>query len=151
VKTLAWNPLRAVRPMAIMAIGFLAACETTPKAPRPLEPASTNTAGSQPTTAPEAGPVASVSGAPSARYPALEDACKTDTDCALFDEEIADAPPRTFTCCGGCTERAATKEWLGRFRAACQTSRPPMCPPLGCAMPLLRAVCTKGHCATSQR
>jgi hypothetical protein len=137
--------------VAIVAIGWFAACDPTTKAPRSSETASPNTAGSQPTTAPEAGPVASVSGAPSARYPALEDACKTDTDCALFDEEIADAPPRTFTCCGGCTQRAANKEWLARFRRACEASRAPMCPPLGCAMPILQAVCSNGHCATSKK
>jgi hypothetical protein len=34
-----------------------------------------------------------------------------------------------------------------RFHAACQASPAPMCPPLGCMMPVLRATCQAGRCA----
>jgi hypothetical protein len=64
----------------------------------------------------------------------------------LFEDEIADSPPRTYACCSGCLQRAANKSWLGQFRALCRGLSPPSCPPLGCAMPILRAVCQAGHC-----
>lgn len=86
--------------------------------------------------------------APAARsLPPLDDTCTADADCALLHEEIADAPPTTYACCPACTQRAASRAWIAEFRAACQAAPPPMCPPIGCAMPILRAVCESSRCA----
>ena len=79
--------------------------------------------------------------------PPLDDRCTSDNDCRIFSDEIADSPPTTKACCSGCTQRAANTEWLNTFRAHCQRTPPRICPPLGCAMPLRRAVCKAGRCA----
>ena len=110
-------------------------------APQVSAPTPGPTATTPPTaTAPP--PATSVGG----RFPTLDDACERDADCALFEDEIADAPPRTYACCGGCVQRAANKNWLAQFRAFCRGFSPPSCPPLGCPMPILRPTCQSGHC-----
>jgi len=76
----------------------------------------------------------------------LDDRCSKDSDCTLFIDDIADSATTT-ACCSGCSQRAANNDWLAAFRAHCQRNPPTMCPPLGCAMPLRRAVCKAGRCA----
>ena len=78
--------------------------------------------------------------------PPLDASCSVDADCALVSSEIEDDLPRTHACCSGCTERAASRAWVARFRKACEAAPPPQCPPLGCPMPILRAACQSGHC-----
>ncbi len=78
--------------------------------------------------------------------PKLDASCNADADCVVFDEELADAPPTTYACCGGCTQRAASKTWHERFRAACAAAPPPMCPPMGCAQLPVRAACVAHRC-----
>lgn len=79
-------------------------------------------------------------------FPPLDATCSTDADCVLTSDEIADAPPRTYACCVGCTTRAVNKAWKARFAAACAAAPAPMCPPIGCAMALQKAVCASGKC-----
>ncbi|MBL8742846.1 MAG: hypothetical protein JNK04_17175 [Myxococcales bacterium] len=128
-----------------LAVGFscfaLLACDPAPR------DASTPDVGPAPSTT-EAPPTERSSDG--LRFPPLDDACGSDADCVLFAEETADAPPRTFTCCPGCTERAANKRWLAEFRAVCRGLSPPSCPPLGCAMPILRPTCQAGRCVASK-
>lgn len=78
--------------------------------------------------------------------PAVDATCTTDADCVLTSAELTDAPPRTYACCPGCVNRAGSKAWKARFDAACAATPPPMCPPIGCAMPIQRAVCAGGQC-----
>ena len=78
--------------------------------------------------------------------PPLDASCAIDVDCALVSSEIEDDLPRTHACCPGCTERAASRAWVARFRKACESAPPPQCPPIGCPMPYLRAVCQAGQC-----
>jgi hypothetical protein len=87
----------------------------------------------------------------SAVLPAFDRTCASDADCALTGREIEDGLPRTHACCPGCTERAVSREWLTRFQSACDSRPPPSCPPIGCPMPLLRAVCVAGQCASTTR
>jgi hypothetical protein len=72
-------------------------------------------------------------------FPPLDASCASDADCVLVGSEIEDELPRTYACCPGCTERAANRGWLARFENACESAPPPMCPPIGCPVPILRA------------
>ncbi len=49
-------------------------------------------------------------------------------------------------CCPGCEWKAVNKSSLTRFRADCKASPPAMCPPLGCAAPVVHAECRAKHC-----
>jgi hypothetical protein len=89
--------------------------------------------------------------APSRTLPKLETSCHVDADCVVTSDEVEDDPPRTYACCPGCTQRAAGAAWEKQFRAACAGSPAPMCPPIGCAQPAVRAVCRSGHCALTAK
>jgi hypothetical protein len=78
--------------------------------------------------------------------PKLDTACNADADCVVFDQELQDNPPQTYACCPGCTQHAGSKTWYQQFQAACASSPAPMCPPIGCAMPIVRAACNAHHC-----
>jgi hypothetical protein len=83
--------------------------------------------------------------------PVVDDACATDADCAIYDDEPVDFPAaQTYACCPGCTHRAGNRASLASFHAACSASPPPSCAPLGCITPLVHAVCREKHCAAEK-
>lgn len=73
-------------------------------------------------------------------------ACRVNSDCVVFDEDIAGAT----ACCGGCTQRAGNRTDVERFRHECASGAPRVCPPIGCAQPIVHAVCRAGRCAIAQ-
>jgi hypothetical protein len=73
-------------------------------------------------------------------------ACAADADCVVMDEELVDAPPNTYACCPGCTSHTGNKTWKAQFDAACKATPAPMCPPIGCAMPVKTAACVAKKC-----
>jgi hypothetical protein len=127
--------------IALMIIASCVACSSSPVATKKLA-RSGNAA--QP---PAAAICRSDADCVQRTYPPLGASCASDADCVLVGFEIEDDLPRTHACCPACTERAASRDWLARFRAACEAKPPPMCPPLGCPMPILRALCQQGKCA----
>jgi hypothetical protein len=78
--------------------------------------------------------------------PKVDTACKETTDCTLTSETFEDDAPNTYACCSGCGQTAVSRVSYEQFQKWCQANRPPMCPPLGCAMPQMRASCEAGHC-----
>ncbi len=90
--------------------------------------------------------------APPRPLPKLDTSCNADVDCAVISDEVQDDAPRTYACCPGCTQRAANASWYERFQAACAAAPAPMCPPIGCAAPVVHAVCRAHKCeiATSK-
>lgn len=82
--------------------------------------------------------------------PKLETACTRDTDCVILSDEVEDHPPSTYACCPGCTQRAGNATWYRQFQAACAASPAPQCPPIGCAMPVVRAACVANRCQIAQ-
>ncbi len=83
--------------------------------------------------------------------PKLDTSCNADADCAVISDETQDDAPRTYACCPSCTQRAANASWYQRFQAACATSPAPMCPPIGCAQPVARAVCSDHKCQLAKK
>lgn len=78
--------------------------------------------------------------------PKLDLSCNTDSDCMITSDEITDDAPRTYACCPGCTQHAVNIAWYRSFQSACFTQSPPMCPPIGCAMPVVKSACKLHHC-----
>ncbi|MEI8254037.1 MAG: hypothetical protein WCJ30_00025 [Deltaproteobacteria bacterium] len=69
--------------------------------------------------------------------------CHADRDCVLYDNEVSGSN----LCCPGCTQRAGSRSEVDRFHRECDARGSTMCPPIGCAMPILRAVCRAGRCS----
>jgi hypothetical protein len=146
-------------------VGILA-CDKNVPAPASLEPSPTVSAvatvasvtpSSTPAPSASSPPVPSVASAPSASastarpgaprsMPPLETACATDADCIMTDQELVDSA-HSHACCSGCTNHAGNTAWKKKFDAACLASPAPMCPPIGCAMPIQRPVCVTKKCA----
>jgi hypothetical protein len=99
-----------------------------------------------PPPAPPPPPASGTASAAARGLPAPEVSCSANDDCVLTGDELADAPPNTYACCSGCTVHSVRKGWLPKFHAACEANRPPMCPPLGCAAPILEPACEAGRC-----
>lgn len=78
--------------------------------------------------------------------PKVDTACNDSMDCTLTSETFEDAAPQTYACCSGCRQTAVARVSLEAFHTWCKANQPPMCPPLGCAMPQMRAECEAGHC-----
>jgi hypothetical protein len=78
--------------------------------------------------------------------PKLDQSCNADADCMITSDELTDDAPRTYACCPGCTQRAVSTAWFKSFQSACATQQPPMCPPIGCAMPVVKSACKNHHC-----
>jgi hypothetical protein len=95
-------------------------------------------------------PTSSQTPANARKIPALQVSCGTDADCELLSDEPTDDAPRTYACCTGCVQRAANRTSVGAFRAACAQSPAPMCPPIGCVQPIVRAACISGSCAIAR-
>ncbi len=114
------------------------ACSTS----APSQPAVAPAPATPQTTPPPAAPVPPATRVP----PAVETSCAVDADCVVTTDELVDAAPRTHACCPGCTTHAVTLSWRTRFRAWCESNPAPMCPPIGCAMQQMRAVCVAGQC-----
>ncbi|HEX7604228.1 MAG TPA: hypothetical protein VF316_21565 [Polyangiaceae bacterium] len=89
---------------------------------------------------------ASATSAPPRSIPPLETACTTDADCTVTGLELVDAA-QTRACCPGCTNHAGSAAWKKSFDAACRASPPPMCPPIGCPMPIQTPACVAKTCA----
>jgi hypothetical protein len=84
--------------------------------------------------------------------PKVDLTCNADPDCTIISDEVQDDAPRTYACCPGCTQRAVSAAWYKSFQSACQASPAPMCPAIGCAMPVVKAACKNHRCeiATSK-
>ena len=78
--------------------------------------------------------------------PKVDLSCSADADCTITSEELQDDAPRSYACCPGCTQRAVNAAWLKTFASACQAQPAPMCPPIGCAMPIVKAACKAHRC-----
>jgi len=133
-----------------------------PPAPPPAAPAigdAPATAGDAPSApvadAPATPPAADAPAAPARgpdastrqrALPAVTDRCSSAADCTITSDELVDAPPRTYACCVGCTQRAVSTASLKAFHAACEKQPAPMCPPIGCVQPIVHAACDAGHC-----
>jgi hypothetical protein len=112
--------------------------------------ADTTTAASTSAT-PAALPQGKTQPAPQRPLPKLDTSCNADSDCVVTDVEVTDDPPRTYACCPGCTQRAASASWSKQFQAACAAAPAPMCPPIGCAMLVAKAVCRAHTCELSTK
>ncbi len=84
--------------------------------------------------------------APARNLPKLDVACNADADCMITSNELQDDAPRSYACCPGCTQKAVSAAWYKSFQSACATQPAPMCPPIGCAMPLVNAACKSHRC-----
>lgn len=69
-------------------------------------------------------------------------ACTTDAQCAVLDSTLVGAE----ACCPGCTWHAGEKLSVAAFKAACEATPAPMCPPVGCAMAVVTPACVAGTC-----
>jgi hypothetical protein len=78
--------------------------------------------------------------------PKLDQSCNTDADCMITSDELTDDAPRTYACCPGCSQHAVSTAWYKSFQSACATQQPPMCPPIGCAMQVVKSACKTHHC-----
>jgi hypothetical protein len=78
--------------------------------------------------------------------PLPDTSCATDADCTMTDQELIDAPPNNYACCPGCTNHPGNKTWKMLFDAACKATPAPMCPPIGCAMPIQKVQCVAKKC-----
>ncbi|HSD88842.1 MAG TPA: hypothetical protein VLB44_15045, partial [Kofleriaceae bacterium] len=78
--------------------------------------------------------------------PRVSTTCAADADCTITSDELVDHPPNTYACCGGCTQLAVSTVSFKAFQAACEKQPPPMCPPIGCVQPIVRAACEAKHC-----
>ena len=140
-------------------VGILA-CDKNVPVPASLEPtptvsavatAASATPSSTPAPSASSPPVPSVASAPAVppgaprSMPPLETACATDADCIMTDQELVDSG-HSYACCSGCTNHAGNTAWKKKFDAACLASPAPMCPPIGCAMPIQRPVCVAKKC-----
>jgi hypothetical protein len=98
---------------------------------------------------PKSAPLPSASAAPSTSVapplPPFEDACKVDLDCVVMTDDIVGPN----VCCSGCTQTVTSVVWMKAARAACAAHPPKMCPPIGCAMPLVTARCKSGRCVAA--
>ena len=74
--------------------------------------------------------------------PKLDTSCNAAADCVVESDDI----DGKWACCAGCTQRAASKSWEQQFKAACASSPPQQCPPLGCAMANVHAECRSHVC-----
>jgi hypothetical protein len=93
------------------------------------------------------------SSAPTAKARALEPpdtSCAVDSECVILTAEIEEGLPGTHACCPGCKAHAVNRDWAARFQSGCEAAPPPACPPIGCPLPLLRAACKEGQCASAQ-
>jgi hypothetical protein len=72
-----------------------------------------------------------------------ETTCRVNSDCVVFDEDIAGPT----ACCGGCTQRSGNRNDVERFRRECASGAPRTCPPIDCIQPIVHAVCRAGRCA----
>lgn len=122
----------------LLLIAILAACESGPK-----KPASPPSAGSDVpatgSTAPKFDAAVAKTGGPRTP-PKVDDSCVGG--CTLTDVELAGDQ----ACCPGCSQTAVNATSYKAFQDWCTTSPPSQCPPLGCAMPIMRAECEAGHC-----
>jgi hypothetical protein len=98
-----------------------------------------------PATAASASPQGRAQAAPRT-LPKLDLTCNTDADCTITDDEIQDDAPRSYACCPGCSQHAVSSAWYKSFQSACAASPAPMCPPIGCAMPVVKAACKSHRC-----
>lgn len=144
--------------LAVVLVGFMG-CDGTRAPPASAAATSVATVASTvplpsaavtfaaPMASPAVASAPSPSGARGARViPPLDPACAIDADCTMTDQDLVDAPPRTYACCAGCTNHAGNKAWRAQFDAACKAAPAPMCPPIGCAMPIQTPVCVAKKC-----
>lgn len=132
-----------------------------PPAPAPIAtPTATDDVGTAPPTASEtSAPIPQPSAPPSASasfvatplpLPPLDKTCATDAECIVFDE----ATTGKYACCmfgNGCVLEVANNTSLMRFRAACKSTPPASCPPIGCAQPASpKARCDAGKCVLAK-
>lgn len=125
------------------------AAAPAPATPATSAPSTTAVASVTTTNAPAttAVPSTATTARQSLVVPTLEARCAKDDECAIFDTDLSGPT----ACCGGCTWHAATKSWLTAFKAACTQSPAPMCPPIGCAMPIVEPRCVAGKCVAAPK
>ena len=143
--------------MMLSTLGAVAllACPPTPSPVATADDVGKTAPSASETTAPAPTPSTTASAAPStsASYvatplplPTLDTTCASDAECIVFDE----ATTGKYACClfgNGCVLNVANNTSLMRFRAACKSTPPASCPPIGCAQPASpKAKCTAGKC-----
>ncbi|CAN5671754.1 hypothetical protein BH09MYX1_BH09MYX1_41260 [soil metagenome] len=152
--------------LAVTWVTFLAACDSpqpatpptataTASPPASTESPATASAAAPPPVASAPAPTASAPAKPATATPAagprafppIDVVCTSDADCVMTSDDIVDTAPRSYACCGGCTNHVGNTTWKAAFDAACKANPPPSCPPIGCAMPIQHAVCVAKKCA----
>ena len=128
---------------ALLLIGMLAACESGAKKPAP--PSAGSDVPAQVTNVPAQGSTAEKLDAKAANAgprtpPKVDNGC--DGGCVVTDITL----DGDDACCSGCGQSAVNATSYKAFQEWCKTSPAPQCPPLGCAMEPMHAVCEAGHC-----
>ena len=122
---------------ALLLIAMVAGCESG--APKPAPPTTGNNVPATGSTAPKLDAAVAKTGGPRTP-PKVDNSCVGG--CTLTDDMLEG----DTACCGGCTQSAVNATSYKAFQAWCSTSPPSQCPPLGCAMEPMLAVCEAGHC-----
>ncbi len=73
-----------------------------------------------------------------AAFPPLETACAADADCTTTG--------RFSACCGVCEQKYASKAYVEKVTAYCETNPPAQCPPMGCSWGMAEVHCVTGQC-----